>query len=161
MKQGYLYKKETEEIFKQLEELEKGAVDANEFLKWQSEMKNLDNEKLLLEIEKRKLKGKLSYEEAILSKERVVDKNKKKANSLKEEKLTLKEKASTIKLAEEQKIKENVEKVNKSRLNNKIIQTEIVIQNKKIAKEVAEESEQLVEKAIKQVSQYLRHRVLK
>ena len=112
-----------------------------------------------MEIEKRKLKGKLSYEEAILSKERVVDKNKKKANSLKEEKLTLKEKASTIKLAEEQKIKEIVEKVNKSRLNNKIIQTEIVIQNKKIAKEVAEESEQLVEKAIKQVSQYLRHRV--
>ena len=52
-----------------------------------------------------------------------------------------------------------MEKVNKSRLNNKIIQTEIVIQNKKIAKEVAEESEQLVEKAIKQVSQYLRHTV--
>ena len=134
MKQGYLYKKETEEIFKQLEDLEKGAVDSKEFLQWQAQMKNLDNEKLLLEIEKRKLKSKLTYEEAILSKEKLADKNKKKANSLKEEKQVFKEIALNTKISEEQKIKESVEKVNKSRLNNKIIQSEMQIQKKKNCK---------------------------
>jgi hypothetical protein len=117
-------------------------------------MKNSDREKELLEIEMRKLKGKLSYEEAILSKERLAEKNKKMASGIKREKETLKEIALNTQIAEEKKIKETVEKINKGRLNNKIIQSEIQIQKQKIVKEINEKSEELVKQAVKKVKKF-------
>ena len=135
-----------------MDNLENGAIDSHDFIKWQTEMKNLDQEKLLLEIEKRKLKGKISYEEAILSKERLVDRNKKIANSIKKEKQSYKQVAIQEKTLDEKKVKENIEKINQSRKNCKVKQAYIQIQKQKIAKEIVEKSEELVDQAVKEVT---------
>ncbi len=134
-----------------MNELEKGASDSQEFIRWQTEMKNMDHEKLTLELEMRKLKGKLSYEEAIVSKEKIALKNKEKAENVKAEKNFFKEKSINIKIEEEQKIKEIVDKINQSRINNKIKQVDVRERKQKIVKEINEKSEDLLNQAVKTV----------
>ena len=68
-----------------LENLEAGAKDASEFLKWQSEMRQKDLEAELADIERRRLQGKLSHEEAILARQDLILDNKKKVLDMKEE----------------------------------------------------------------------------
>lgn len=68
-----------------LRKLEAGAYDASDFLKWQSEMRQNDLEKELMAIEERKLKGKLSHEEAILARTNLVTENQSRVQAIKEE----------------------------------------------------------------------------
>lgn len=68
-----------------LEKLEAGARDPTEFLQWQSEMRQKDLEAELYEIEKRRLEGKLSHEEAILARQNIIQENKQKVLNMKEE----------------------------------------------------------------------------
>ena len=72
-------------IYFRLENLEAGAKDASEFLKWQSEMRQKDLEAELADIERRRLQGKLSHEEAILARQDLILDNKKKVLDMKEE----------------------------------------------------------------------------
>jgi hypothetical protein len=67
------------------ENLEAGSKDASDFLKWQSEMRQRDLEEELAEIERRRLHGKLSHEEAILARQDLILENKQKVKSMKEE----------------------------------------------------------------------------
>lgn len=67
------------------ENLEAGAKDASDFLKWQTEMRQQDLEDELAEIERRRLQGKLSHEEAILARQDLIQENKQKVKSMKEE----------------------------------------------------------------------------
>lgn len=65
--------------------LEAGAKDTSEFDKWQSEMKQKDLDAQLFEIERRRLAGKLSHEEAILARQELVTDNKQKVQAMKDE----------------------------------------------------------------------------
>ena len=71
--------------FGRWENLEAGAKDASDFLKWQTEMRQRDLEDELAEIERRRLHGKLSHEEAILARQDLIQENKQKVKSMKEE----------------------------------------------------------------------------
>lgn len=68
-----------------LENLEAGAKDKSEFEKWQGEMKRKDLEAELADIEKRRLEGKLSHEEAILARQNIIQENKQRVAEIKEE----------------------------------------------------------------------------
>lgn len=68
-----------------LELLEAGAKDKSDFEKWQNEMKRKDLETNLAEIERRRLEGKLSHEEAILARQNIIQENKVKVAEIKEE----------------------------------------------------------------------------
>ena len=61
-----------------MERLEAGARDASEFNEWQNKMKTMDTNQQLAEIERRRLEGKLSHEEAILAKQNLQKVNRKK-----------------------------------------------------------------------------------
>ena len=71
--------------FFRLEKLEAGARDASEFLEWQSKMKKKDFDEQMAEIERRRLAGKLSHEEAILAKQELIAENHKKVAEMKKE----------------------------------------------------------------------------
>ena len=68
-----------------LEKLEAGARDASEFLEWQSKMKKKDFDEQMAEIERRRLAGKLSHEDAILAKQQLIAENHKKAEETRKE----------------------------------------------------------------------------
>merc|ERR1712137_424186 len=78
LREGHLYQKREVEEIRRLEDLEAGAKDKSEFEKWQSEMKRKDMEAQLAEIEKRRLEGKLSHEEAILARQDLIRENRQK-----------------------------------------------------------------------------------
>lgn len=54
-------------------------------MKWQSEMRQKDLEGKLADIERRRLEGKLSHEEAIFARQNLIKDNKQKVQEMKEE----------------------------------------------------------------------------
>lgn len=85
MREGLLVQKKEEEEYKKLSDLAQGGRDASEFLSWQQEMRRMDLENKLAEIEANRISGLLSYEEAILARQSLVDENRKKVESIKKE----------------------------------------------------------------------------
>ena len=75
----------TDPLCCRLEELEAGAKDKSDFEKWQTGMKQKDLEAQLADIEKKRLEGKLSHEEAILARQNLVKENRQRVAEIKEE----------------------------------------------------------------------------
>lgn len=85
MREGLLvHKKEVEQI-KKLSDLFIGGRDMSEFLSWQQEMRRKDLDAELVDIEAKRLNGKLSYEEAILARQSLIEENRKKVQDIKKE----------------------------------------------------------------------------
>ncbi len=68
-----------------LERISLGASEPSAFLQWQKEMKEKDLQEELAELERRRLEGRISHEEAVLARERVLEHNHHKAQQTKEE----------------------------------------------------------------------------
>ena len=68
-----------------LERLEAGARDATDFLEWQTKMKKQDLDTQLADIERRRLEGKLSHEDAILARQDLIHENRQRVKEMKEE----------------------------------------------------------------------------
>lgn len=66
-----------------LESLEAGAHDPSKFLKWQKDMREKDLEAELAAVERRRLEGKLSHEEAILARQNLISDNQRKVEQMK------------------------------------------------------------------------------
>lgn len=62
-----------------------GASEPSAFLQWQKEMKEKDLQEELAQLERRRLEGKISHEEALLARQRVLELNQHKALLKKEE----------------------------------------------------------------------------
>ena len=56
-----------------LELLEAGARDPSDFISWQNKMRKQDMDTELAEIERRRLEGKLSHEDAILARQNLIE----------------------------------------------------------------------------------------
>lgn len=68
-----------------LERLTQGANEPSAFLQWQREMREKDLQEELAQLERRRLEGKISHEEALLARQRVLELNQHKAQLKKEE----------------------------------------------------------------------------
>lgn len=62
-----------------------GASEPSAFLQWQKEMKEKDLQEELAQLERRRLEGKISHEDALLARQRVLELNQHKALLKKEE----------------------------------------------------------------------------
>lgn len=62
-----------------------GASEPSAFLQWQKEMKKKDLQEELAQLERRRLEGKISHEEALLARQRVLELNQNKVLLKKEE----------------------------------------------------------------------------
>lgn len=85
MREGLLVQKKEVEENKKLSDLATGGRDMSEFLSWQQEMRRKDLEDKLADIEAKRLAGKLSYEEAILARQTLIEENRKKVQDIKKE----------------------------------------------------------------------------
>ncbi len=100
-----MYRKQEEDVRRRLLDWESGGKDAQEFLQWQQTMQKQDDEQEINTIERKRLEGKISYEEAILARQRLVDENRQIADELRRQTREAIEKHVQEKLHEEQRMK--------------------------------------------------------
>ena len=85
MREGLLIQKKEDEEIKKLADLATGGRDAAEFLTWQKHMRQKDLDEKLADIEAKRLDGKLSYEDAILARQSLIQENKQRVQNMKKE----------------------------------------------------------------------------
>ncbi|NXU41679.1 CFA99 protein, partial [Drymodes brunneopygia] len=158
LREGALYQRKLEEELKRIENLQQGAGDPSEFLEWQKQMRGKDLEEQLAEIECRRLQGKLSYEEAVLARQNVIQENKKKAELLREEKAELMNLYAEKRLQEQKEMKEVVEQVMEGHKNVKQVKAKIQEYKQQIVQQVCEESGELLWQALEEKEEQNRKR---
>lgn len=159
LREGALYQRREAEEIRRLENLEAGAKDKSEFEKWQNTMKQQDLEAELADIEKRRLEGKLSHEEAILARQNIVEANKQRVAEIKEETQKMMERYLEEKFKEEQQMRQLVEDTMKGHKNAKEAQRKLQEYKQKIVQEVALESQELMRRAIEEAEIEMRRRM--
>jgi predicted acyl esterase len=100
-----LYKKQEDDVRKRLMDFENGGRDAQKFFEWQQTMQKQDYDEQMDTIERKRLEGKMSYEEAILARQRLAEENRSAAEELKRQKREAIEIHVKEKLKEEQRMK--------------------------------------------------------
>ncbi|XP_062588762.1 cilia- and flagella-associated protein 99-like isoform X2 [Saccostrea cucullata] len=159
LREGNLYRKKEAEEIRKWENLEAGAKDASDFLKWQSEMRQRDLEEELAEIERRRLQGKLSHEEAILARQDLILENKQKVRNMKEETKKMMQEYLQKKFSEEKEVRQLVEDTMQGHKNAKEATKKLQEYKRKIVQEVNEESKELMKQALEEAEEEMRRRM--
>lgn len=105
LKESQLYKKQEERVRQRLMNYEAGGKDAQGFFQWQQNMQQQDYEEMMNSIERKRLEGKMSYEEAILARERLAEENRQIAEQMKQKARQAIDEHVKEKLREEQRMK--------------------------------------------------------
>lgn len=151
LREEAVLKKQTQEVIKNFEYLENGDRNANEFKRWQQEMKKTDLKQQIENSEKLKLQSKISYEKAKNAREEIAKTNKVKAIELQQKAEEHIKKCMEEKREEEIKRKQMVQEIKENEKNVKYIIEELVDAKKQIAKEIIKESEYLQKLALEEV----------
>ncbi|OWK13682.1 hypothetical protein Celaphus_00017272, partial [Cervus elaphus hippelaphus] len=125
LREGALYQRQVEKELQRVDRLVDGAGDFSEFLEWQRRMQAKDREEQLAAGEVRRLRGKLSHEEAALARQQVAQEKRRTAELKKEETAELMQRCAERRLQEEKSMKELVEQVIETQKNVKVAQTEL------------------------------------
>ena len=83
LKESQLYKKQEDEIRRRLVEFEAGGKDGQEFFQWQQTKQKQDYDEQINTIERKRLEGRISFEEAILARQRLAEENRQIAEEIK------------------------------------------------------------------------------
>lgn len=105
LKENQLYKKQEDEIRRRLNDFQSGGRDAQEFLQWQETMQRQDYDEQLEQIERKRLEGRISFEEAILARQRLAQENRQIAEEIKRQTRQAIDEHVREKLKEEQRMK--------------------------------------------------------
>lgn len=159
LREGKLYQQREEEVIKKIENLEAGAKDASDFLKWQSEMRQRDLEASLADIERRRLEGKLSHEEAIFARQNLIKENKQKVQEMKEETQKMMQEFLEKKFKEEKEMRNLVEETMQGHKNAKEAMKKLKDYKRKIVQEVNEESKELMRQALEEAEADMRRKM--
>lgn len=105
LKESQLYKKQEDEVRRRLTEFEAGGKDGQEFLQWQQTMQRQDYAEQINTIERKRLEGRISFEEAILARQRLAQDNRQIAEEIKRQTREAIDIHVKDKLREEQRMK--------------------------------------------------------
>ncbi|XP_076833727.1 cilia- and flagella-associated protein 99 isoform X3 [Brachyhypopomus gauderio] len=150
LREGALYNRQMEEELNRLEQLAQGASEPSSFLRWQKEMKEKDLQEQLALVERRRLEGRLSYEEALLARQRVLELNQHKAQLKKEETAQLLRRYAEKRLHEEEGMKELVKQVADGHKHSRAAKVKLQEMKRRIVKEVSEHSQDLLRRALEE-----------
>ncbi len=100
-----MYRKQEEDVRRRLLDFEAGGQSAHDFVQWQQTMQKQDYDEQMDTIERKRLEGKMSYEEAILARQRLADENHRAADELKRQTREAIDIHVKEKLKEEQRMK--------------------------------------------------------
>ncbi|XP_062069681.1 cilia- and flagella-associated protein 99 [Lepus europaeus] len=158
LREGALYQRQVERELQRVGQLVDGAGDVSEFLEWQKQMLAKDREEQLAADECRRLRGKLSQQEAVLARHSHVQENRQKANQKKEETAALMRQCAQRRLQEERSVRERVEQVVEAQKNVKAAQAKLVQDRRQIVQEVMEESRELLQRTAEAAREEQRRR---
>ncbi|KAF6371529.1 cilia and flagella associated protein 99 [Rhinolophus ferrumequinum] len=146
LREGALYHRQVEKELQRVDKLVDGARDFSEFLEWQRKMQAKDYQEQQAAGECRRLQGKLSHEEAVLARQRLLQENKQKADRKKEEMAELTQQCAERRLQEERSMKELVEQVMEGHRNIQVAQMKLLKGRQQAVQEVREESQELLQR---------------
>ncbi|RZF32557.1 hypothetical protein LSTR_LSTR006552 [Laodelphax striatellus] len=144
-----IVKKEEKEI-ERLNRLLQGAADFTVFESFYDEMKCKDEKEKILDIEKKHLKGQITYEEAIRAKKNLTKVNKMKRIEFEREKEKIEAQLKEYKEKEMESIKQQVERVQQIQQAVEEKKQVLVEEKQKNAKELNEKTRALMIQLIKQ-----------
>ncbi|KAM6961106.1 cilia- and flagella-associated protein 99 [Aplochiton taeniatus] len=150
LREGALYNRQVEEELLRLERLVEGSHDPSSFLKWQKEMRERDLQEELAQVERRRLEGRISHEEATLARTRIMERNQKTAQLKKEETAELMQRYANKRLQEEKEMKDLVQQVAEGHKNSKVAKMKLQDFKQRIVKEVSEQSRELLRQALEE-----------
>ncbi|KAL6105647.1 cfap99 [Pungitius sinensis] len=150
LRQGALYEREVEEELQRMERLVEGAREPSSFLQWQKEMRDKDLQEELANIERRRLEGRISYEEAAMARSRLIERNQKTAQLKKEETAALMRRYAEKRLREEKEMRDLVQQVAEGHKNSKAAKEKLQKFKQSIVKEVAEQRRELLRQALEE-----------
>lgn len=156
--------KQQEQEIKTIQEIIKGGCSLQKVKEIQEEYKKIKDQQEIEIIQKKRLQVLLSYEEALIAKKRLLVHNKEKVKQLKDAKAQMLEKLEDWRVEEQIKIKNIVEKCQKSKkdfkeLNKKLIedkQNQVRLQqnaSKEILQKVDEENKRELAKKIELIQE--------
>ncbi|KAM3594165.1 uncharacterized protein V6R79_003486 [Siganus canaliculatus] len=148
LRQRALLDRQVEEEVKRLERLEEGAREPSSFLRWQKEMREKDLQEELVKSERRRLEGLIGPKEPPMT--LLVERNKKIAQMKREESSVLMQTHAEKRLQEEKKIKDVVQQVAEGHKNSKAAKEKLQKFKQSIVKEVSEQNQELLRKALEE-----------
>uniref|UniRef100_A0A8C8CNZ2 Cilia and flagella associated protein 99 n=1 Tax=Oncorhynchus tshawytscha TaxID=74940 RepID=A0A8C8CNZ2_ONCTS len=150
LREGALYNRQVEEDLRRMEQLVEGAGEPSSFLQWQKEMRERDLQEELAQVERRRLEGRISYEEAALARTRIMERNQKTALLKKEETAKLMQRYANKRLQEEKEMRDLVQQVADGHKNSKAAKVKLQEFKQRIVKEVSEQSGELLRQALEE-----------
>ncbi|XP_045919602.1 cilia- and flagella-associated protein 99 [Micropterus dolomieu] len=148
LRTGALYDRWVEEELQRMERLVEGAREPSSFLQWQKEMREKDLHEELAMIERRRLDGRISYEEAAMARTRIMERNQKTAQQKKEETAQLMRRYAEKRLQEEKEMRDLVQQVAEGHKNSKAAKEKLQKFKQSIVKEVSEQGRELLRQAL-------------
>ncbi|KAG8013378.1 Cilia-and flagella-associated protein 99 [Nibea albiflora] len=158
LRQGALYDRQVEEELQRVERLMEGAREPSSFLQWQKEMREKDLQEELAMIERRRLEGRISYEEAAIARTRLMERNQRTAQLKKEETAQLMRRYAEKRLQEEKEMRDLVQQVAEGHKNSKAAKEKLLKFKQSIVKEVSEQSRELLRQALEEAQAELSRR---
>eukprot|EP00794_Sanderia_malayensis_P005640 gene5640-6336_t len=159
LREGALISQQEDDLERRLADFSKGGRDASDFLKWQQDMKERDLSDKLAAIERKRLEGKLSFEEAILARQNLIKENKQKVQEIKQETKEMMEKYLQDKFKREHEMRNLVQQVMNDGKNAKEAKVKLKDYKRKIVHEVNKESQNLMRMALEEAEDEMRQKV--
>ncbi|XP_076605094.1 cilia- and flagella-associated protein 99 isoform X2 [Chaetodon auriga] len=150
LRQGALYDRQVEEELQRMERLAEGAREPSSFLRWQKEMREKDLQEELASIERKRLEGRISYEEAAMARTRVMERNQRAAQLKKEETAQLMRRYAEKRLQDEKEMRDLVQQVAEGHKNSKTAKEKLQKFKQSIVKEVSQQSRELLRQALEE-----------
>ncbi|XP_028421996.1 cilia- and flagella-associated protein 99 isoform X1 [Perca flavescens] len=158
LRQGALYDHQLEKELQRMESLVEGAREPSSFHQWQKEMREKDLQEELAKIERRRLEGRISYEEAAMARTRIMERNQKTAQLQKEETAQLMRRYAEKRLQEEKEMRDLVQQVAEGHKNSKTAKEKLQKIKQSIVKEVSEQRRELLRQALEEAQAELSRR---
>ncbi|XP_065071087.1 cilia- and flagella-associated protein 99-like [Rhopilema esculentum] len=159
MREGALINQKEDDIDKRLTNFAMGGRDASEFMKWQQEMKERDLEEQLAEIERRRLAGKISFEDAILARQNLIKENKQRVSEIKKETREMMDEYLQEKLKKDNEMRNLVQQIMDDAEKTKEAKIKLKEYKKKIVQEVNKESQALMKAALEEAEEEMRQKI--
>ncbi|XP_066242954.1 cilia- and flagella-associated protein 99 isoform X2 [Saccopteryx leptura] len=158
LREGALYQRQVEKELQRVDKLVDGAGDFSNFLQWQKKMQAKDREEQLAAGLCRRLRGKLSHEEAALARQQLLQENQHKATQKKEEMAELMQQCAQRRLQQERSMKELVERVMEGQKNIRAARMKLLRGRRQTVQEVAEENRALLQQSAEEAREEQRRR---
>ncbi|KAE8289906.1 Cilia- and flagella-associated protein 99 [Larimichthys crocea] len=158
LRQGALYDRQVEEELQRVERLVEGTREPSSFLQWQKEMREKDLQEELAMIERRRLEGRISYEKAAIARTHLMERNQRTAQLQIEETAQLMRRYAEKRLQEEKEMRDLVQQVAEGHKNSKAAKEKLLKFKQSIAKEVSEQSRELLRQALEEAQAELSRR---